>query len=156
MHNAILRQYKTSPISRGFRLNLAQAEEFARIVVNEAGVQVPTLRTWVRLLSGGNQQRLLARRETMKADRLLVAVHPTRGLDLVATSELRQGIVDYRNNGGAVLLISEDLDEVLMLSDRVVVMYGGRIVGESAALSHDREYIGLLMGGGGLKPGERP
>jgi simple sugar transport system ATP-binding protein len=98
---------------------------------------------------------LLAKRETMKADRLLVAVHPTRGLDLVATSELRQSIVDYRNNGGAVLLISEDLDEVLMISDRVVVMYGGRIVGESAALSHDREYIGLLMGGGGLKPGER-
>jgi simple sugar transport system ATP-binding protein len=147
MENAILREYDKPPISRGPWLIVSEAERFARTLLEQAGVRVPTVNTWLRLLSGGNQQRLLARREIMEATRLLVAVHPTRGLDLVATAELRQSLSEYRNQGGAILLISEDLDEILLMSDRVAVMYRGKIIGESLTPSRDRERIGLLMGG---------
>jgi general nucleoside transport system ATP-binding protein len=81
------------------------------------------------------------------ASRLLIAMHPTQGLDIGATDELRRVLMDQRNRGGAVLLISEDLDEVLIMSDRIAVMYGGRIAGEFDAAHVDRDQIGLLMGG---------
>jgi len=146
-HNAILREYRQSPISRGFRLDGREASKFARALVRLADVRVPNVRVPVRHLSGGNQQRLLAGRETRIASHLLVAVHPTRGLDIGATDEVRRVLIEHRNAGSAVLLISEDLDEVLTMSDRIVVMYEGRIVGEFEAASANREEIGLLMGG---------
>ena len=146
-HNAILREYRQSPISRGFRLDGREASKFARALVRLADVRVPNVRVPVRHLSGGNQQRLLAGRETRIASHLLVAVHPTRGLDIGATDEVRRVLIEHRNAGSAVLLISEDLDEVLTMSDRIVVMYEGRIVGEFEAASANREEIGLLMAG---------
>jgi simple sugar transport system ATP-binding protein len=90
----------------------------------------------------------LDRREMRIGSRLVVAVHPTRGLDVAATEAVRQTLVEHRNRGCAVLLISEDLDEVLVMSDRVLVMYEGRFVGDFDAGSAERETIGLLMGGG--------
>jgi simple sugar transport system ATP-binding protein len=145
--NAILRVYSRPPVSRGPLLDRVEAERFTNDLLDTAGVRVATLQTPVKLLSGGNQQRLLARRETLVASRILVAVHPTRGLDIVATDSLRQVLVDHRNQGGAVLLISEDLDEILLLADRVIVMFRGRIVGESLTPRDDRHRIGLWMGG---------
>ncbi len=146
-HNAILREYRQPPIARDFRIDNREANQFARRLVQQADVRVPHVRVPVRHLSGGNQQRLLAGRETRIASRLLIAVHPTRGLDVGATDELRRALIEHRNAGSAVLLISEDLDEILAISDRVIVMYEGRIVGEFPAASADREGIGLLMGG---------
>jgi simple sugar transport system ATP-binding protein len=146
-HNAILREYRDPPISKGFRLDGSAAAEFARQLVKRADVRVPSIRVPARHLSGGNQQRLVAGRETKIASRLLVAVHPTRGLDVGATDEVRRVLVGHRNEGSAVLLISEDLDELLMMSDRIIVMYEGHIAGEFAAEEADREEIGLLMGG---------
>ncbi len=147
-HNAVLREYRDPPISRGLRIDGREAGKFARALVQLADVRVPTVRVLVRNLSGGNQQRLLAGRETRIASRLLVAVHPTRGLDIGATDEVRRVLIEHRNAGSAVLLISEDLDEVLAMADRVVVMYEGGVVGEFDGKNADREEIGLRMGGG--------
>ncbi len=148
-HNAILREYASPPISRGFRINRREAADFARALVQRADVRVPSVLVAIQHLSGGNQQRLISRRETQVASQLLVAVHPTRGLDVGATDEVRRVLVEHRNAGSAVLLISEDLDEILALADRIVVMYEGRIVGEFDEAAADREEIGLLMGGVG-------
>jgi simple sugar transport system ATP-binding protein len=152
--NSILREYRTEPVSRGFRIDLRQASQFALELMRSSSVRAPNAAVPVRHLSGGNQQRLLAGRETRVASRLLIAVHPTQGLDIGATHELRRVLMNQRNHGGAVLLISEDLDEVLTMSDRVAVMYGGRIAGVFDADQIDRERIGLLMGGAGGIAGE--
>ena len=149
-HNAILREYKLPPISRGSRIDNHEATNFMKLLVKQAVVRIPSLKVPVRNLSGGNQQRLLVGRETRIASKLLVAVHPTRGLDVGATEEVREVIVKHRNEGSGVLLISEDLDEILALSDRIVVMFEGHIVGEVDAENANREEIGLLMGGATL------
>ena len=145
--NAILREFRGPPISRGPYMNNAEAARFAAELVKAADVRVPSVKTVVAHLSGGNQQKLLSRRETRIASKVLVAVHPTRGLDVAATEAVRKAMVDHRNAGAAVLLISEDLDEILLLADRVIVMYGGQILGEFSAEAVDRGEIGMLMGG---------
>ncbi|MCC6146103.1 MAG: ABC transporter ATP-binding protein [Anaerolineaceae bacterium] len=146
--NAILREYKSKEIARGIVINSREAFLFAKKLVEQANVRVPNTRVLVRHLSGGNQQRLLANREIRIATHVLIAVHPTQGLDIGATEVLRNLLIKYRNEGGAVLLISEDLDEILVMSDRIAVMYNGRITGEFNADQADRSQIGLLMGGG--------
>ncbi len=145
--NAILREYRQPPISTRWRIDSRAATRFAEALVERAAVKVPDVQVRVRTLSGGNQQRLLAGRETRIASRLLVAVHPTQGLDVRATEEVRRVVLEHRNAGSAVLLVSEDLDEIMMMSDRIVVMYAGKIIGEFDATTAQREKIGLLMGG---------
>ena len=146
-HNAILRRYRETPIRRGVRLVENAAKQLAESIIKKADIRVPNAQVKLRTLSGGNQQKLLTGREIEIASRLLIAVHPTRGLDVAATEDVRNALIDHRNNGNAVLLISTDLDEVLMLSDRIAVMYEGRIEGLFDASDADREEIGLLMGG---------
>jgi general nucleoside transport system ATP-binding protein len=150
-HNAILREFREPPISTGIKLNSAAAFKFAAELVKSADVRVSSLTSLVHHLSGGNQQKLLSGRETRIATNVLVAVHPTRGLDVAATEAVRINIVEHRNAGAAVVFISEDLDEVLLLADRVIVMYEGRIAGEFTPESLDREEIGMLMGGAKLE-----
>lgn len=145
--NAIMRNYQSPPISRHGFLNATQAETYTKALVEEGDVRTPSLNAPVRNLSGGNQQKLLVTREMHTATSLLVAVHPTRGLDVAATENVRKFLMKYRNEGGGVLLISEDLDEVLLMSDRILVMYEGQIMGEFDAAEVDIEEIGLLMGG---------
>jgi ABC-type uncharacterized transport system ATPase subunit len=99
------------------------------------------------LLSGGNQQKLLLARELSGAPRLIVAVHPTRGVDVGATESIHRILRDQRARGAAILIISEDLDELLALSDRIAVLFGGRVVGQVPAASAEREHLGLLMAG---------
>lgn len=98
-------------------------------------------------LSGGNQQKVVLARELSRRPDLIVAVHPTRGLDIGATEYVRDRIVRCRDEGAGVLLISADLDEVMSLSDRIAVMYRGRIVATVDADEATRERVGLLMGG---------
>ncbi|HJW91441.1 MAG TPA: ABC transporter ATP-binding protein [Anaerolineales bacterium] len=148
--NAILRKYKRAPIARGLRIDSRAASNYSQDIVTRSDVKTPSLKTLVRHLSGGNQQRLLAGREMQVASRLLIAVHPTQGLDIGATEEVRRVLMEHRNHGSAVLLISEDLDEILIMSDRIAVMYGGEIAGEFDAAVTDRAEIGLLMGGATL------
>ncbi len=145
--NAVLHSYWTPPFCRGLALNRQSVIDFAKRLVEEARVQTRSVFATAGQLSGGNQQRLVARREALAADRLLVAAHPTRGLDVNAAQEVRSTILDKRDSGCAVLLISDDLDEVLLMSDRIAVIYEGRIMGVFDAADADRERIGLLMGG---------
>ena len=145
--NAVLHNYWTDEFSQGLTLNRQGVIDFAKGLVEAARVQTRSVFTTAGQMSGGNQQRLVARREALAADRLLVAAHPTRGLDVNAAQEVRTTILERRDSECAVLLISDDLDEVLLMSDRIAVMYEGRIMGVFDAADADREHIGLLMGG---------
>jgi ABC-type uncharacterized transport system ATPase subunit len=145
--NAVLRQYRRPEFSTWYALRHGSIAEFARRLVAAARVQTPGIGTPTGFLSGGNQQRLVAGREAGVASRAFIASQPTRGLDVQATGDVQRSIIDRRDAGCAVLLISDDLDEVLLMSDRVVVMYEGRIVGSFEGEEVDRRRIGLLMGG---------
>ncbi|HTX00664.1 MAG TPA: ATP-binding cassette domain-containing protein, partial [Acidimicrobiales bacterium] len=137
-------------LTRGPWLRLGQIDKFARVLLAEGQVSTRDPKTIVGNLSGGNVQRLLIARELRAATRLLVAVHPTRGLDVGATERAWRLLLAARDEGRAVLLISEDLDEILSVSDRVLVMYGGRVAGEvdnSGEVPPSRQHLGLLMGG---------
>ena len=151
LQNAILREYRNPPIRRGPWLREKPAEALASRLVQEGDVRTPNLNVAVRVLSGGNQQKLLTQREIEIASRVLVAMHPTRGLDVAATEAVREALIHHRDQGVAVLLISEDLDEILSVSDRIVVMFEGRIMGSFDGDHVDREEVGLLMGGGRLE-----
>ena len=107
------------------------------------------------LLSGGNVQKVLLAREFSTDPRVLVAASPTRGLDVGAIESVRARLVEAADRGVGVLLISEDLEEILSLADRVLVMYEGRIVGNVPAESANREMLGLLMGGATLQGSDR-
>lgn len=145
--NAVLREYRKPPIARGPLLRWSEIREYAGKVIREGKVQVRDVNAPVSQLSGGNQQRLVVKREAMVADRFLLAVHPTRGLDVQAAAEVRRAIQERRSSGVGVLMISDDLDEVLEMSDRIVVIYDGEILGEANRGEYDRDRIGLLMGG---------
>ena len=112
----------------------------------------PSIDTQARLLSGGNLQRLILAREIDSRPALLVAVQPTRGLDVGAIETVHRLLLERRAGGAAILLISEDLDEILALADRIDVMYEGRIVGSFDAATADIHEIGLLMTGGAGSP----
>lgn len=145
--NAVMRRYRTPDFSSKLLLRWGVLRQYARKVIDKGRVQVRQIEAPVAQLSGGNQQRLVAAREAGVAEEFLLAVHPTRGLDVQATAEVRQTIQDRRESGAGVLLISGDLDEVLTMSDRIVVMYDGEILGEAKSGDYNREQIGLLMGG---------
>jgi ABC-type uncharacterized transport system ATPase subunit len=145
--NAALREYKVPPVANGIRFSRAAADALARTIAAAAQVMVPDFAMPVRNLSGGNQQRLVARREMRIATRVLIAAYPSRGLDVGAINTMLQYFVELRDSGVAVVLISEELEELLNLSDRIAVLYEGRVTGVFAAKDADIETIGLLMGG---------
>jgi simple sugar transport system ATP-binding protein len=146
--NAVLRDYQAPPISRGPFFKRARARVKATDLVERFSVRTATLDAPVRQLSGGNQQRLLVGRETWTQPKVLVAMHPTRGLDVDATTAVHAYLHDLRAAGVAIVLFSESLDELLAVADRLVVLHRGRIVGERQAAAATREDIGLLMAGG--------
>ena len=118
------------------------------MLANTVGLSISDVSAPVRSLSGGNAQRLLTGRELNASAHVLVVVHPTRGLDVGAIEEVQQVLLRARATGVAILLISEDLNEVMRLSDRILVLYRGAIVGEfTDPEQFDLEEIGLLMGG---------
>jgi len=151
VENAILTCYARAPISRGGLLRRRPARTHARRLVEAFQIQA-SLETPVRALSGGNQQRLLVAREAAQEPKVLVALHPTAGLDVASTEAVHRILLELRARGVAVLLVSEHLDEVLALSDRVLVMYRGRIVHERPASHADVDEIGLYMTGVGEPP----
>ncbi|HEY8238267.1 MAG TPA: ABC transporter ATP-binding protein [Candidatus Limnocylindrales bacterium] len=146
--NAMMKRYRDVPIARGWLLHRPAARQLAEQLTTEYSISVPSVESEARLLSGGNLQRLILAREIERKPGLLVAVQPTRGLDVGAIETVHQLLLDRRAEGAAILLISEELDELLALADRIDVMYEGRIVGSfppDAELIHD---IGLRMTGG--------
>lgn len=146
--NVVLKDYRTPPFSRHSVLNLGQITRHAHSIVQRFNALVPDLwRSETRILSGGNIQRLILGRETWRKPRLIVAVHPTEGLDERAISHTWNLFMDLRRQGTAILLVSEDLDEVLALSDRIAVIFEGEIVGIVPGAEARREEIGLMMAG---------
>ncbi len=144
--NAIMRRYGADQLTRGPLLDQAASHEMARKVVSAVKLSSEDLETPVRALSGGHAQRLLTGRELEVGSRLLILAFPTRGLDVSAAAYLRQTILDAHDRGIAVLFISEELNEILEISDRVVVMYEGQINGEFEG-KIDRDAVGRAMGG---------
>ena len=112
--------------------------------------------TIARSMSGGNQQKAIVAREIDKAHKLLVAVQPTRGLDVGAIEYIHRQLVAERDAGSAVLLVSLELDEVMNLSDRILVMYEGEIVGEFDPKTVDVQELGLYMAGAKRMEGHTP
>ena len=145
--NLILKRYYRPPIAQGWAVNFTAVHQNAEHLVKDYQIATPTVDTPVRMLSGGNLQKVILARETAECPQLMIAVHPTRGLDIGATESVHRLLVDRRNCGAAILLISEDLDELLSLSDRIAVIYEGRIMGEMPAEGADIHVIGLMMAG---------
>ena len=145
--NLILKRFNRPPISKGWSINSIAVKQNAVKLVKEYNIATPTVETHVGMLSGGNLQKVILAREISGHPKLMVAVHPTRGLDVGATEAVHKLLVEQRDSGTALLLISEDLDELMSLSDRLVVIYEGRIVGEMPAEGADIRRIGLMMAG---------
>ena len=145
--NLILKSFQRPPISSGWSINSAAVRKNAIRLVDEYKIDTPTVETPARMLSGGNLQKLILARETSGRPSLMVAVHPTRGLDVGATEAVHMLLIEQRDAGAAILLISEDLDELLSLSDSLAVMYEGQIVGEMPAKGANIQTIGLMMAG---------
>jgi simple sugar transport system ATP-binding protein len=146
--NLIMKRYRLPPLARGWFLDDTAARSLAEGLKDEYRIAAPSIDTEARLLSGGNLQRLIFAREIDSRPRLMVAVQPTRGLDVGGIEAVHRVLLERRAAGVAIVLISEELDEVLSLSDRVVVMYEGRIVGSFPSETADIHEIGLLMTGG--------
>ncbi|HTF37715.1 MAG TPA: ABC transporter ATP-binding protein [Blastocatellia bacterium] len=146
--NSILGVHRNHPISGAVLLNKDVIVERAERLVREYDVRPPNISLPARALSGGNQQKLIVAREFDIKPRLVLVAQPTRGVDIGATEFIHRKLIELRDAGAAVLLVSAELDEVLSLSDRVVVIYEGRLVGEVDPKSVSEEEIGLMMTGG--------
>jgi general nucleoside transport system ATP-binding protein len=150
--NVIMKKYRQEPISHHGLLDMNQATHFAQELKQAYDIIVPTVETPVRLLSGGNLQRVILAREISGEPSFLVAVQPTRGLDVGAIEGVHRLLLAQREAGAGILLISEELEELLWLSDRVYVIYEGKIMGEirnkqNEATQEMVDTIGLMMTG---------
>jgi general nucleoside transport system ATP-binding protein len=145
--NLIMKSYRQPPVARGWMIDTAVARETAEGLREAYRIAVPSIDSEARLLSGGNLQRLILAREIESGPRLMVAVQPTRGLDVGAIENVHRLLLEQRKNGTAILLISEDLDELLALSDRIAVIYEGQVLGIVDAAAADVHDIGLMMTG---------
>ena len=150
--NLALKNYRKPGIGRGIFLSRGAIREQALRLIKQFDISTPGPDTQARLLSGGNLQKVILAREISQQPQVTVAASPTRGLDVGATENVRNTLLDERSYGAAILLISEDLDEVLALSDRIAVIYEGEIVGMVSAAEANREEIGLMMAGEAAAP----
>lgn len=145
--NAIANRYHRPPFSRLGWLDAGASRADTEHMLREHGVVARSSEMPIGSLSGGNMQKVVLAREVAGSPRLLVACEPTRGVDLGAAQALRRRLVALRDTGAAVLLMSADIDELLELSDRLAVMFQGRIVGHFAAGSVSTQQLGLFMTG---------
>jgi general nucleoside transport system ATP-binding protein len=136
------------PLARGPFLNYTQAAAEARRLLATYGLNVSRLDLPASVLSGGNQQRLLLARELATHPTLLIACSPTRGLDVSAVETIHRLFLEQRQRGCAIFLSSEDLDELMTLADRIVVIHAGEIAGCFRAAETDAAQLGLMMSGG--------
>jgi len=145
--NMVLCSYYRSPFAHGVELDFPVIERQALELVETFDVRTPSTMTHAGSLSGGNQQKVIVARELARPVKLLIASQPTRGLDVGSIEFIHRRIVEARDNGAAVLLISAELDEIMSLSDRIAVMYKGQILDTLDARTATREKLGLLMAG---------
>jgi len=148
--NLIMKSYRSRSLGGRFQLDRRRSRRRAQELKTDYAVDAPSIDTLARLLSGGNLQRLILAREITSGPRLIVAVQPTRGLDVGAIETVHRLLMAQRDAGTAILLISEELDELVSLCDRIVVIYEGRISGEvEPEMMTEIAEIGILMTGGG-------
>lgn len=153
--NAVLETHSNSPFAykwfmpfdRKWFLNKKEIDKQAERLISEYSIVTPSKDAPVRNLSGGNLQRLIIARELSRNPKVLIANQPTRGLDVGATEFICKKLIEQKEKGMAILFISEDLDEVISMSDRIAVMYGGEIVGIIPAARAKFKEIGLMMAG---------
>ncbi len=145
--NMALCTYYQAPFAQGIEMDFAVIKENAAALTKQYDVRTPNIETAAGSLSGGNQQKVIVARELARPVKLLIASQPTRGLDVGSIEFIHRQIVGARDRGAAVLLISAELDEIMALSDRIAVMYKGRILETMDAEDATREKLGLLMAG---------
>jgi ABC-type uncharacterized transport system ATPase subunit len=146
-HNFILGLHRWGDFQKRGWLRRKRIDTHGRELTAAFGVRATSIDQSADGLSGGNQQRVIIGRELHKHPRLIVAAGPTRGIDVAGCEYIQDRLLEQRDAGAAVLLVSLDLDELMAVSDRLVVMQGGRVSGELAAEEADAETLGLLMGG---------
>ena len=148
LDNLLLKAYRIPPLARGPFLNYGLAAAKAPRLLATFALNEMRLGTPVSSLSGGNQQRLLLARELATHPTLLIVCNPTRGLDVSAVETIHHLLLEQRQRGGAIVLISEDLDELMRLADRIAIIYAGEIAGCFRAAETDTSQLGLMMSGG--------
>jgi simple sugar transport system ATP-binding protein len=152
--NMILREHHKPPFSHSGFLNLRDISSHSDELIKKFRVKTPSHDTLAKNLSGGNIQKVVIAREFSRNPRVILAAQPTRGLDIGATEYVREQLLEQRRKGVAVMLISEDLDEILALSDRIAVIYEGQIMDIVPREKATPEKLGLLMAG--VHPEETP
>lgn len=145
--NAVLKKHHNKRFAKTLFLNYQSIKSHAEGIIRDFRITTPSINTPVKNLSGGNIQKLILGREISDEPSLLVAAHPTYGLDVSATEYIRTQLLKRRGKGVAVLLVSEDLEEIFELSDRIAVMFEGEIMGILTARTANIEEIGLMMTG---------
>jgi simple sugar transport system ATP-binding protein len=145
--NLILMSYDKAPYSRKGWLNWKWINKHSKELCETYNVKTPDILEKAGNLSGGNQQKFVVGRELDRQPDLLIAMHPDRGLDIGATKYIQGRIVEERDRGAAVVLVSTELDEILELSDRIIVMFEGRVMGTLSQKEATRDKLGLLMAG---------
>jgi simple sugar transport system ATP-binding protein len=151
--NLVLNSYGRKPFVRRRIRQLRAIDDRARDLVRRYDVRTPGINVPVANLSGGNQQKVIIARELSRDPRLLLVAQPTRGLDVGSIEFIHRRIVEMRDAGTAVLLVSAELDEIFTLADRIGVLFRGRIVGEFERAAATRATVGLLMASGRAEPG---
>jgi len=145
--NLVLNQFDQPPFANGWIRNATALEQNATNLVENFDIRTPSIKTTAGALSGGNKQKVVVARELSQNTKVVVAAQPTRGVDVGSIEFIHKQLVSARDNGAAVLLVSAELDEILSLSDRIAVMFGGKIVAILDGKDADRAKIGRMMAG---------
>ncbi len=147
--NLVVEFYDKSPFSRGMLINYQEIKKFAEHLVKEFNIKTSSVDAITRTLSGGNLQKIILARVLSRNPKFIIASQPTRGLDVGAMEYIHEKLLEEKNKGAAILLISEDLNEIMHLSDRIMVMYEGEIMGiiDRSKENVDIEELGLMMAG---------
>ncbi len=153
--NMVLQTYYQKPFSKGGVLNFKAIYQKATKLIKEYDVRTPSEHTKARALSGGNQQKAIISREVDRSPDLLIAAQPTRGLDVGAIEFIHRKLIEERDKGKAVLLVSFELDEIMDVSDRIAVMFDGRIVANVKPEETNEQELGLLMAGSTESAGDK-
>jgi simple sugar transport system ATP-binding protein len=150
MENLILGSQNDPKFKGKFGLNFEVASNYSNKLIKDYSISTPSKDSSTRYLSGGTQQRVIVAREFSRKPKFIIAAQPTRGLDVAATEYVRGKLAEMRNKGTAIFLISADLDEVMALSDRIAVLYEGKIVAIKKPEETNEQELGFLMTGGSL------
>lgn len=154
--NLVLCTYYKPPFAKGFERDMKSVLAYSTKLVEQFDIRAPSPMVTAGTLSGGNQQKVIVAREFSRNNHLLIANQPTRGLDVGSIEYIHKRIVEMQKNGVAVLLVSAELDEIMSLADRIIVMYQGEIVATVDADKITKSELGLLMAGAQLTPAASP